>query len=186
MCTNEALVQVASVDGFLSDPEIELLLNAGRTAQQAIVEIGSYRGRSTLALAWAASVPVYAIDPHETFIAEGGHEFNGGADRAAFMRALLATGMAAKVRLINLPSVQVARGWECALDVLWIDGDHREQAVCADVRAWLPFVIPGGLVLLHDRHDAGVRAALRLIDATGEYDRLADVEYIAQYRRRIA
>lgn len=174
------------VEGFLSSPEAALLSDVGAQAACCIVEIGSYRGLSTIALAERANVPVYAIDPHEPFTAEGGHYFDGPADREAFMRNVIRAGVAHKIRLTNLPSAQVVQGWTRPIDVLWIDGDHREAAVRADVRAWLPFVVSGGHVLLHDKDDSGVKAVLRDLEATGEFDRLDDVMLIAHYRRRHA
>ncbi len=48
-------------------------------------------------------------------------------------------------------------------DLLFIDGDHTEPGVTADLMAYSQFVEPGGLVALHDicphaRPDVGVRA----------------------------
>jgi predicted O-methyltransferase YrrM len=174
----------AAIEGFLDAQEIALLSTVGAEAAVCIVEIGSYRGLSTVALAQHASAPVYAIDPHERFISEDGHLFDGGADRIAFMRNLLDFGVADRVRLINLPSVFAARGWtQHPIDVLWIDGDHREAMVRADVQAWMPFLVRGGHVLLHDSPQAGVTAALRDIEATGQYERLSNVGLIAHYRK---
>jgi len=172
------------VEGFLSEAEIALLAGYAASARWGIVEIGAYRGRSTVAFAQAAAAPVYAIDPHESFVAEGGFVFAGGADRAAFMRNLLDAGVAERVRLINLPSAQAAAGWNRPVDLLWIDGDHRESAVRADVAAWTPFVVPGGVVLLHDREQAGVASALADMAATHDFERLPDCGHIAVWRRQ--
>jgi hypothetical protein len=37
-----------------------------------------------------------------------------------------------------------------ALDVLFIDGDHRYEAASADLACYAPFVRPGGLIAFHD------------------------------------
>jgi len=47
-------------------------------------------------------------------------------------------------------STDVARHLSVALDFLFIDGDHSEEAVDADLSAWLPKVKPGGIVAMHD------------------------------------
>jgi predicted O-methyltransferase YrrM len=36
------------------------------------------------------------------------------------------------------------------VDFIFIDGDHSEQGLLADWRAWSPLVEPGGIVALHD------------------------------------
>jgi predicted O-methyltransferase YrrM len=47
-------------------------------------------------------------------------------------------------------SVDVARTLSLRLDFLFVDGDHSEEAVEADLAAWLPKLKPGGIVALHD------------------------------------
>ena len=47
-------------------------------------------------------------------------------------------------------STDVARYLSGALDFLFIDGDHSEEAVDADLSTWLPKVKRGGIVALHD------------------------------------
>jgi predicted O-methyltransferase YrrM len=171
------------IEGFLSLSEATLLSDCGAMANHCIVEIGSYRGRSTIALAQRATVPVYAIDPHEWFTAEDGHIFDGPMDREHFMRNLLSSGMAQRVRLVNLASIQAAASWQRPIDVLWIDGDHRAAAVRADLHAWLPFVVAGGQVLLHDYDTPGVMAARRELESAGDFEQLETVVMTAHYRR---
>lgn len=49
---------------------------------------------------------------------------------------------------------------DASLDFVFIDGDHSEAAVRADIAAWLPKVRRGGWVLGHNRTYHGVAAAL--------------------------
>lgn len=37
-----------------------------------------------------------------------------------------------------------------SLDIVHIDGDHRYEPVCEDIKLWLPKVKPGGMVTGHD------------------------------------
>src|SRR5438552_18740393 len=71
-----------TVTGMISDAEALFLHDLAGKARSAIVEVGTYRGRSTVALATAArpEVPVFAIDPHERFLGVLGGEF-GPEDR---------------------------------------------------------------------------------------------------------
>jgi hypothetical protein len=54
-------------------------------------------------------------------------------------------------RLDRRPSLEAAAsvpdGW---LDIVFLDGDHRYEAITADIRAWLPKVKKGGVLCGHD------------------------------------
>ena len=56
--------------------------------------------------------------------------------------------------LYESDSIKIAKNWtDGAIDLLFIDGDHREKSVLADVDAFLPYVRPcTGLILLHDTY----------------------------------
>jgi hypothetical protein len=133
---------------MIGDPEAALLRRlATEVDAGCIVEIGSYRGMSTIALAKGARVPVYAIEPHEEFVGVFGGKF-GPADRRAFFENLLRAGVVEQVRLVNLSSEVVAPGWQLPVGLLWIDGDHRYEAVRRDFDCWKPHL--RGKVAFHD------------------------------------
>ena len=102
-------------EGFTSFEEAELLYDLAREVRSGcIVEVGAYRGRSTVSLGRGAldghRVPVYSIEPHQTFTGVLGGRF-GPADAGAFHRAMLETGCYHVVRLVSLSSEQVTPGW---------------------------------------------------------------------------
>ena len=72
----------------------------------------------------------------------------GPEDRRAFFENLLAAGVVEQVRLVNLSSEIVAPGWKLPVGLLWIDGDHRYDAVRRDFECWEPHL--RGLVAFHD------------------------------------
>jgi hypothetical protein len=43
-----------------------------------------------------------------------------------------------------------AKEWRDPIELLWIDGDHSYAGADLDLRKWSPFVIPGGILALHD------------------------------------
>jgi hypothetical protein len=136
------------VEGMIGDKEADLLTRlAGEVEDGCIVEVGSWRGMSTIALAKGARVPVYAIEPHEVFTGVLGGQF-GPADRRAFFENLLRAEVVERVRLVNLSSEVVAPGWKLPVGLLWIDGDHRYEAVRRDFESWEPHV--RGKVAFHD------------------------------------
>lgn len=66
------------------------------------------------------------------------------------------------VRLYPASTLDAAPYWTEPIDYLYIDADHQYGSVRADLRAWVPKVKPGGLILGDDYGHAlfpGVRQA---------------------------
>lgn len=178
-----------AVDGLMTAPEVLLLYQQARQARGGtIVEIGSFHGRSTIALALGSQegngAPVYAIDPYVSFTGPLGGQFGPG-DKIGFFRNLLFTATAPQVWVIHLPSVQASRAWQEPIALLWIDGDHSYAGVKADFALWSPFVIPGGVVAFHDSLDPrlGVHQLIGEILETGNYKDIGVVEKITLLKK---
>jgi hypothetical protein len=132
-----------------------------------IVEIGSFRGRSTIMLASAAGdgVELVAIDPHAGND-RGPQEWDGFEEEAAgdhevFTRNLVEAGVADRVRHVRAFSNEAHAAVDGAVELLWIDGAHRFRPALEDVRHWGDRVVPGGRMLVHDSWSSiGVTAAL--------------------------
>lgn len=181
---------VATIEGWLYDEEAELLYQlAARVRSGSIVEIGSYHGKSTVALALGSRdhhrVPVYAVDPNEVFTGVLGGQF-GPVDRAEFLANLLRCGVAETVRVVNLKSRQAAAGLQGPVGLLWIDGDHRYEAVKEDLDCWQPHLLPGALVALHDSKDPnlGPLRVIREAIEAGEFEQVDLVGSTTVLRRR--
>ncbi len=145
------------VEGWLAVEEAALLYDLARQVEDGcILEIGSYRGRSTVALALGARAglgpPVFAIEPHEPFSGVLGGNF-GPADRGAFYRNMLRSGCFEEVRLINLDSATVAPGWRKPIGLLWIDGDHSYEGVKRDFECWFPHLTDEAKIAFDDSLD---------------------------------
>ncbi len=153
-------------DGFHMGGELRMLNRiADGITEGIIVSIGSYRGQMDCALAMHAHVPVCCIDPRTP---SDNYPFSDD-DRQHWMTNVLAMGVAGKVRPINLPSLTVASTWTEPISLLFIDGDHAQ--VQADLDAWLPHVMDGGLVAFHDIYDAGITATIAGSDGLVEIER---------------
>ena len=46
--------------------------------------------------------------------------------------------------------MDAAKAWEKPIRLLFIDADHSYEASKLDFDLWSPFVVPGGLIALHD------------------------------------
>ena len=175
-----------AVEGMISEAEAEALMRlaAEVPAEACIVEVGSYRGRSTTALALGANgAPVYAIEPHESFSGIYGGEF-GPADRRAFFANLLRAGVVERVRLVNLSSEVASEGWTRPIGLLWLDGDHTVEGVRRDYEAWARYLRPGGLVAFHDALDPQDGPAQTIERLLGEgFEHVAAVGALVALRR---
>jgi len=166
----ESLLQaVAEVDGWMSPDQAERLYRAasGTKVGEQIIEIGSFRGRSTIVLAGAApdGVNVVAIDPHAgndrgpQEIA--GFESEASEDHEVFKANLAAAGVQDRVRHVRKFSDDAHADVVSTVDVLYIDGAHRYSSARTDVRDWGARVRTGGTMLIHDSFSSvGVTLAI--------------------------
>lgn len=155
---DEAWAAAKSVPGFLSEAEARFLGMAAACAPVggAIVEIGSFKGKSTVMLAKVAALygrgPVVAIDPHNFNNPELG-EFrteSGATSYDEFVSNLRRAGVADGVEVHRAFSTVVAETWDRPIRFLWIDGDHGYAGAKADFDGFAGHVIPGGIVAFHD------------------------------------
>lgn len=183
--TETLLDIMANVEGFISYEELELLhsLAASVPAGSKIVEIGAYRGRSTIALALgakAAGALVYSIDHHPTYEA-GGVQF-GMADNQAYYANIAKYGVGDVTKTINLPSGNAWAIWLDNIALLWIDGSHEYEDVHRDFRLWSVFT---DTVLLHDTagFHPGVTRLLNEVLAGDEWIAVKVVDSITVLKR---
>jgi predicted O-methyltransferase YrrM/2-polyprenyl-3-methyl-5-hydroxy-6-metoxy-1,4-benzoquinol methylase len=152
-----------------------------------VVEIGSFRGKSAVALATGAAlsgVQVYCIEPHAEFTGVYGGKF-GPQDRGAFYQVMLQTGLFDRVALVNLPSRDAARAFRRPIGLLFIDGDHRYPGVRSDFEAWDPYVGLGGIVAFDDATDPAVGPAHLIVEilAAGRYVPVESVGKVRFFRK---
>jgi predicted O-methyltransferase YrrM len=118
---------------------------AERGCTGKLVEIGSYAGESTSIFAQHFDA-VYAVDPWEWVLQP--RNFSAAQVYAKFNER---TGKFQHVHPIKGRSVDVADQFDAeSLDVVYIDGWHKYEAVKEDIAAWLPKVRPGGIISGHD------------------------------------
>jgi MMP 1-O-methyltransferase len=152
----EAWEATKDVPGYLLENEAKFLgvLAAITPAQGAIVEIGSYRGRSTVMLAKVAAHyglgPVVAIDPHNSPILVNPDGSNDKSSYEDFLHSIRKAGIDKNVEPHLAYSKDVSAGWNRPVRLLWIDGDHSYPGAKADFDGFFPHLAPNGVVALHD------------------------------------
>jgi MMP 1-O-methyltransferase len=180
---------ILSIPGSTDREEVSLLYElASQVTRGCIVEVGSAKGRSTVALALGArrggAPPVYAIEPHEHFQGVLGGLFTP-RNRATFFEGLLRSETVEIVRLVNLSSEVVAPGWREEVGLVFIDGDHRFEGALRDFECWTTHLVDGGLMVLHDSIDPelGPFTVVELALASGKYERVGVISRATILRR---
>lgn len=139
-------------EGQISNKAGELLYTLAKNCKGkgVIVEIGSWRGGSTICLGKGSKVgnkvKVYAIDPYK----------NGGL---RIFKELKKNIKNAKVDDIIVPIVktseEAAKDFNKPVELIFIDGNHEYGYVKLDFELWFPKLINGGIIAFHDTHLLG-------------------------------
>jgi len=155
---DEAWHAARNVPGFLTEHEARFLgmMAACAPCAGVIVEIGSFKGKSTVMLGKLAQRygigPVVAIDPHTFHNPElSEHRSTPGATSYdAFLKNIENAGLSECIEVHRAFSANVAANWNRPIRFLWIDGDHGYPGAKSDFDGFMPYLVPNGFVALHD------------------------------------
>lgn len=146
------------IDGWLSEGEAKYLYSLAcyGPGTGALVEIGSWKGKSTVVLAAGSKAArrekVYAIDPHRGGPDQEGLGYKNIDTEGEFRENIRTAGVDDYVVPMVMRSSDAVQTWQDPIRLLWIDGDHDYGAVKNDFILWEPHVIDGGVVAFHDTY----------------------------------
>lgn len=168
--TEKLLGEVEKVEGYLSPNEIRFLalLAACPTATGEILEIGSFKGKSTVILARSAALTdnavIHAVDP---MIAPSETDPDlGGAESSLpdFQKNIKALGVADQIELHQQFSAELAKTWNRPIRFLWIDGDHTYDGTKLDFDGFAGHLADGAIIAIHDvlhEFEGGIRVFMK-------------------------
>jgi len=155
--------------GFMPPDEGDALYDAAIAAGASVpglpfLEVGSYCGRSTVWLGGAAracSTVLFAVDHHRgSEENQAGWEHHdtsvvdariGKMDTLPFFRATIHdAGLEDVVYAVVGQSPLVASHLATPLAFLFIDGGHGDEPARLDYERWVPHVVMGGTLAIHD------------------------------------
>ncbi|EEK78639.1 class I SAM-dependent methyltransferase [Bacillus cereus] len=170
----ELLSIVDNIEGWLSNYEQFILLHLPGLVDHlsgSIVEIGSYKGKSTIALALGSlqisskKRPIYAIDP---FVVPPFQYFKENIEKHGLENIIIPIKKHSEEACDDIPDTIAA---------IFIDGNHDYNHVRQDIINYSPKVVQGGILLFHDYSDyfPGVCQAVEELCNNSSF------EYIALY-----
>jgi MMP 1-O-methyltransferase len=153
----KSISQYTNIQGWLSEKEAYGLYNIATklSINAKIVEIGSWKGKSTYCLAKGLkSGVIYAIDP---FNADGEVGSSEEYSRKKGTKPLL-NEFIAKMKFLNvLDKISILKGYSNEyvdyidkIDFLFIDGDHSIEGCNFDFEKYAPKLKKGGYLAFHD------------------------------------
>ena len=105
----------------------------------SVVEIGSWKGRSTHALLSGCPGPVFAVDHFKGNPDENWRPALGGQAQTSSRHFWMNVGHFTNLVVLRMPSVEAAQYFAPkSVDMVFIDGCHIKDAVVADLKAWHP------------------------------------------------
>jgi MMP 1-O-methyltransferase len=181
------LDDVYHLPGMLTAAEVECLFRLGQfnQCQGVIVEIGSWKGKSTVALARGSAKgsneKIYAIDPHSILPEERYFEDT----KSEFLANVARAGVADRVIPMVMTSEEAVKGWNRPIRLLWIDGDRRYEPAKLDFTLWEPFLVEGGILAMHDtiRKRGPKRVLWKNVFRSGRFQEIAIVDNITAVRK---
>ena len=160
------LAHARAAKGFMPDDEGLLLHRYAleRLPHGPALEVGTYCGKSAIYLGAAAREvggTVVTVDHHRgSEENQAGWEHHdptlvdpelGLMDTLPVFRATLArAGLEQHVVAVVGPSLVVSSHWRTPLSLLFVDGGHGMRPAMDDYEGWAPWVMPGGLLAIHD------------------------------------
>lgn len=160
------LAEAETIEGFLAPNEMRFLalMAACPTAEGEILEIGSFKGKSTVILAKSANLSgnskVNAVDPM-TAPSETDPDLRGAESSFSdFQKNIETHKVAENIEFHQTFSFELAKTWDAPLRLLWIDGDHTYAGTKLDFEGFAPHLADGAIVAIHDvlhEFDGGIR-----------------------------
>jgi predicted O-methyltransferase YrrM/DNA-directed RNA polymerase subunit RPC12/RpoP len=128
------------IDGFMADDNLVWLFDIARK-MNSIVEVGSWKGRSTHALLSGCPGTVWAVDHFKGSMAERERTQSHfeATIRDVSEDFLKNVGMFPNLKLLKVDSIEASKHFEPqSIDMVFIDGGHTYEDIYLDLEAWTP------------------------------------------------
>jgi MMP 1-O-methyltransferase len=158
LLTESQMQQLNSVEGSTNLRECATLFylaySSSKNPNGRIVEIGSFKGKSTCWIAKALQMAnsnekVVAVDP----CIESSFD--------TLLNNLKKSQLTQYVETVQQKSEDAMKNWKYPVKLIFIDGSHRYDDVMLDLKLWEPWVNVNGIIAMHDTERTGSRVEVR-------------------------
>jgi len=130
---------------WMEQDAFDLLIKYAQAAKGDIVELGTYRGGSTEAMALVApNITVWSIDKYTDPTIPQLPEYN-----PIWLYENVFKNLGNIVLMVGETDV-IGRNWKLPLWCLFMDANHDYEPTWLNFRIWSRHVIPEGYVIIHD------------------------------------
>lgn len=155
------------VSGYMAYDELAYLATAAKEAK-CIVELGSWKGRSTKAMAMVTKGKIYAVDSWRGTPNGDATGVEADARGRDTIKGEFFDNVATPHREVVIPTDcehafagTALKAIAGEVDFQFIDGDHSYESVKRDILTCLDLAAPGGIISGHDINEPGVQQAVR-------------------------
>lgn len=167
------ITEAQKIEGFMSDIELEWLAIQA-TKYKKIIEVGSWLGKSTRALADNIKDGIVVAVDHWKGSEGERDTFHQGASwgegdwayytfmQNNYQHVFAGTILPLRMHSRNAAALLKQKGFKA--DLIFLDGGHTEPEVEEDIKLWMPLLKDGGILCGHDYYFEnawpGVKAAV--------------------------
>lgn len=150
---NRFINNFKEVDGFLTDIQIYILYLMFVDFCGTIVEIGSFKGKSSVIIGSAIRgnpARMFCVD-HFNGSPEHKDSLGGQSTFEEFKNNIIKYGLTDYISVIKTDSIEASKCFEDnAVDCVFIDGLHTYEGVSEDILCWTPKLKSDGILFGHD------------------------------------
>jgi hypothetical protein len=165
------------LSGHLTEKEVRFLSCLPfLSAEGELLEIGSFKGKSTIILASAAKEAgmkqIVACDPLLLSSPTDPKDADPRELPEIFKKNLVDHNLLSFVEFHQKKSSELAAKWDRPIKGLWIDGDHTYAGATMDIDLFSQYLEPGGIICLHDvlhSHEGPIRAFIEKVILSEKY-----------------
>jgi predicted O-methyltransferase YrrM len=149
--------------------------------ESVLVEVGCYSGGSIAIM--ANSAPEVTMHTIDLFSINGTDKASRDAE---FQRV---SGLLSEFKNVTVHSGNAFDDfgwWNTPIDLLFDDGAHEDPSLTKSMSFWLPFLKPGGILLMHDNHVyfPDVQKYINGLIASGDFYQIDQVDTLAVFIKR--